>query len=97
MSLLYAGGLWTVALLTAISAGYLWALSGRRLAYYILLGVAVVVTIGSQFLPEQHAFRQSILEGLIWWRWAITLAIPILLYAVLVRWLKRKANARHDA
>lgn len=96
MSILYAGGLWTVILFSAIGSGYLWALNARRVAYYSLLAVAVAVIIGSQFLPAQHAFKISILEGLIWWRWAITLAIPVLLYAMFVRWLKRKAMARHD-
>ena len=96
MSIVFNGGLWTVFLITAVSCGYVWALNGPKRGYHILLGLAVLVIIASQFLPETHAFRISVAKGLHWWRWAITFAIPVLGYAWLVRLIKRKVEAKHD-
>ncbi|MCF6273580.1 MAG: hypothetical protein L3J37_10400 [Rhodobacteraceae bacterium] len=96
MSILYAGGLWTVFLVFGVSAGYNWALNGPKWMYRALLGAAVFVIVASQFLPETHLFNIRVTEGLNWWKWAILIAIPVFLYAKLVRWLKRKADARDD-
>ena len=96
MTILYAGGLWTVFLIVLISSGYVWALSWPRYAYKILLILAVLIVAGSQILPETHLFRLRVSEGLIWWMWAIIIAAPILLYAMLVRWIKQKADSRDD-
>jgi hypothetical protein len=97
MSIVYNGGLWTVFLLTSVSFGYVWALNAPKRAYKILLALAVFTIIASQFLPAGHAFRLSVAEGLHWWRWAITIGIPVLGYAWLVRLIKRKADAKHDS
>ncbi len=97
MSIVYNGGLWTVFLLTTASCGYVWALNGPKRAYKFLLALAAFTIIASQFLPASHAFRISVAEGLHWWRWAITIAIPVLGYAWLVRQIKRKADAKHDS
>ena len=96
MSILYAGGLWTVFLITAVSMGYVWALNLPRRAYTLLLAVAVAVILLSQALPASHLFRIRVFEGLHWWLWAIIIAIPILTYAFVVRWIKRKVEAKDD-
>lgn len=96
MSFLYAGGLWTIALIVGVSAGYIWALNLPRWAYKALLAMAALVVAVSQALPETHLFRISVAEGLHWWRWALTIGLPILAYAMVIRWIKRKADARHD-
>jgi len=96
MSIVYNGGLWTVFLLTTVSFGYVWALNGPKRAYKILLALAAFTIIASQLLPATHAFRLSVAEGLHWWLWALTIGIPVLAYAWLVRLIKRKADAKHD-
>jgi len=97
MSLLYAGGLWTIAVIAALMAGYIWALGWPRWANWVLLAAAVLVVILSQFLPATHLFNVSVAEGLHWWRWALTIAAPVLAYALVIRWIKRKVDARHDS
>ncbi len=97
MSLLYAGGLWTVFLITALGCGYIWALNGPRWGYKALLLLAVVVISGSQLLADIHPFRVSIAEGLGWWKWAVLIAIPVLVYAMAIRWIKTKVNAQNDS
>jgi len=97
MSIVYSGGLWTVFLLTAVSFGYVWALDAPKRAYKILLAIAIFAIIASQFLPATHTFRLSVAEGLHWWRWAISIGIPVLGYAWLVRLIKRKADEKHDS
>ncbi len=96
MSVFYSGGLWSITLIIGVLMGYNWALNGPRWAYKALLGLGVAVIIISQLLPAAHPFRISVAEGLVWWFWAIVIAIPVLAYAKLVRWLRRKAEARHD-
>ena len=97
MSLLYAGGLWTVFLITALGCGYIWALNGPRWGYRALLLLAVLIIGASQFIDETHAFRISIAEGLHWWKGAILIAFPVLLYAMVIRSIKRKVNAKNDS
>lgn len=97
MSLLYAGGLWTIAVIYALICGYIWALNGPRWGYKAALVGAILVIIGSQVLSPNHLFNISVGEGLQWWRWAITISIPVLIYAMGIRWLKKKASARYDA
>ena len=96
MDILFTGGLWTVFLIFGLMAGYNWALNGPRWVYRTSLGVAVVAVIISQLLPQSHMFRQRVAEGLHWWLWAAAIAAPILAYALLLRWIKRKADARND-
>ncbi len=96
MSLLYTGGLWTIFLIVGVSMGYNWALNGPRWAYRALLGLGVLLVVISQILPESHLFHMRVEEGLIWWFWATIIAIPVLLYARAVRWLRRKADAKND-
>jgi len=96
MSILYAGGLWTVFLITALAMGYVWALNLPRRVHKLLSGAAIAVIALSQFLPESHMFRIRVFEGLHWWFWAIMIAIPVLTYALLLRWIKQKAEARND-
>ena len=97
MSIIYSGGMWTVALITAVLCGYVWALDGPKIAYKVLLAAAVLIMILALFLPEAHVFRFRIVEGLHWWKWALAIAVPVGLYAALLRWIKKKADARHDA
>ncbi len=96
MSLLYAGGLWSVFLIFGVSAGYVWALNGPRWAYRALAVAAGAVIAFSWFLPEDHVFRVRVAEGLIWWFWAVMFSIPVGLYVWWVRWLKKKVDQRHD-
>jgi len=96
MSLLYAGGLWTVFLITALGCGYIWALNGPRWGYRVLLILAALVIITSQFLDGSHAFRISVAQGLHWWKWAVLIAFPVLIYAMVIRSIKRKVNAQND-
>lgn len=96
MSILYSGGLWTVFLITAIACGYVWVLNGPRITYKVLIVLAIITIIGSRLLPEAHLFRISVSAGLHWWKWALAVAIPVLGYGLLVRWIKKKADARHD-
>ncbi len=96
MSILYSGGLWTVFLITALASGYVWVLSGPKIAYKSLILIAIIVIIFSQFLPTAQPFRVSVAAGLHWWKWALAIAIPVFGYGLLVRWIKKKADARHD-
>jgi len=97
MSIVYSGGLWTVFLLAAVSCGYVWALNGPRRMYKIIGFVAALVIVASQFLPEAHVFRVRVTEGLHWWLWAIIIGAPVLAYALLVRRIKRKVDAKHES
>ena len=97
MSILYAGGLWTIFLVTSVAMGYVWALNLPRSGYKVLLAAALAIIVMSQFLPAAHPFRMRVFEGLHWWFWAIMIAIPVLAYAMLVRWIKKKAETRDDA
>ncbi len=96
MSILYNGGLWTVALIFGVSCGYVWALNGPRQAYKFLLSLVIIVILGALLLPETHMFRRRILEGLNWWKWALAIGIPVWGYGLLVRWIKKKADAKND-
>lgn len=96
MSILYSGGLWTVFLILGVSFGYIWALNGPKWGYWVLTFLAVLIIGASQLLPLSHAFRVRIGEGLHWWLWAAAIAIPVIAYAMLIRWIKRKAYARDD-
>jgi len=97
MSLLYAGGLWTVFVIVTLGFGYIWALNGPRWGYKALLFLAALTIIASQFLNETHAFRISISEGLHWWKWAALVGFPVLIYAMVIRSIKRKVNAKNDS
>lgn len=96
MSLLYAGGLWTIALIGGLLAGYNRVLAGPRWGYFALLAAAAATIAIALFLPNSHLFHIRVAEGLHWWRWALTIAFPVLIYAMLIRWIKRKAEARND-
>jgi len=85
-----------VFLISAVSCGYVWALNGPRWAYKALIILALFVIFGALFLPDAHLFRIRIIEGLHWWKWALAIGIPILGYGLLVRWIKKKADARYD-
>ncbi|NOR61743.1 MAG: hypothetical protein GQ535_04510 [Rhodobacteraceae bacterium] len=97
MAILYSGGMWTVALVFGVSCGYVWALNGPRMAYKALLLLSILVVAAALLLPETHMFRVRIVEGLHWWKWALAIAIPVFGYGMLVRWIKTKADARHDS
>ena len=97
MSILYNGGLWTVALIFGLSCGFVWALSGPRWAYKALLLLAVIAILSVFLLPDGHVFRARIVDGLHWWKWALAVAIPVIGYGLLVRWIKKKADARYDS
>ena len=97
MAIIYSGGLWTVALVFAMSCGYLWALNWPKMAYKALTLLAILVVLGALLLPETHVFRLRIIEGLHWWKWAAILAFPVLIYASLVRKIQKKVDARYDS
>lgn len=97
MAIIYSGGLWTVALVFGVLCGYVWALNGSKRAYKALLLLAILVVLGAFLLPETHEFRLRIIEGLHWWKWALAIAIPVVGYGMLVRWIKTKADARYDS
>jgi len=96
MSILYNGGMWTVAVILGLSFGYIWALNGPKWAYKAVLILAAIVVLAALLLPEAHVFRLRIVEGLHWWKWAVAIGIPVVGYGLLVRWIKKKADARHD-
>ena len=96
MDILYSGGMWTVALVFGLSCGYVWALNGSKLFYKALLLLSIIVICAAFLLPETHLFRMRIAEGLHWWKWAVAISIPVVGYGMLVRWIKLKADARHD-
>jgi len=96
MSILYAGGLWTIFFAIALISGYIWVLNGPKRAYKALLLAGALVILLSQMLPESHTFRIRVAEGLHWWFWATTIALPVLAYAMFVRWIKRKADMKND-
>lgn len=97
MSILYSGGLWTVALIWGVSCGYIWALNGPRWAYKALFVLAILGVAVAFLLPETHVYRLRIIEGLHWWKWALAIAAIAVGYGLLVRWIKKKADARYDS
>ena len=97
MSILYSGGLWTVALIWGVSCGYVWALNGPRWAYKALSALAVLVVAAAFLLSETHVYRLRIIEGLHWWKWALAIGSIAVGYGLLVRWIKKKADARYDS
>ena len=97
MSIVFSGGMWTVALITAVLCGYVWALDGPKIAYKLVFSGAILIMVLALFLPEAHVFRMRIVEGFHWWKWALAIAVPVGLYTVFLRWIKKKADARHDS
>ncbi len=97
MSVVYGGGLWSVFLITAVFCGYIWALNGPKWSYKALFLLALTVILASQFIGESHLFRVRVAEGLNWWKWAAMIAAPVLLYALAVRAIKKKVNAKNDS
>lgn len=97
MSILYSGGMWTVAIIFWVSCGYVWVLDGPKWLYKVLILFAIGAILAALLLPETHVFRVRIVEGLQWWKWALAVGIPILAYGMLVRWIKKKADARYDS
>jgi len=86
-----------VALILGLSYGYIWALNGPKWVYKALAFVAIIVIFTALFLPDEHVFKARIIEGLHWWKWAVAIGIPVLGYGLLVRWIKKKADARYDS
>jgi len=95
--MIYAGGIWTVGVISALASGYAWVFRSPRWVYYFIFGAALVAIIGSQFLLPEHPFGQSVKEDLVFLMWLGIVAIPVLSYAMFVRWARRKAKARHDS
>jgi len=94
--MIYAGGIWTVAVISALAFGYAWVFHARRWVYYCMLGLALAAIGFSQLLPETHPFYMSVREDIVFLIWLCIIAFPVLLYARFVRWAGRKAKARHD-
>ena len=90
---LASGGLWTVAIVSALALGYARAFNTGKRGYLAVLGLAALVIAASQFLPESNVFRTEVRGDLLFLFWLAVLAIPVLGYALLVRWAKRNAKS----
>ncbi len=95
--MIYAGGIWTVCVISGLAFGYAWVFRSPRWVYYFISGLALTVIVASQFLLAGHPFGQSVKEDLIFLMWLGIIAIPIFSYAMFVRWAGRKAKARYDS
>ncbi|MCF6305084.1 MAG: hypothetical protein L3J33_06905 [Rhodobacteraceae bacterium] len=95
--MIYAGGIWTVGVISALAFGYAWVFHSPRWVYFCLLGLALAVIGGSQFLPQTHPFFVSVRGDLISLMWLGIIAIPVSIYTMFVRWAGRKAKARHES
>ena len=95
--MIYAGGIWTVGVISALAFGYAWVFHSPRWVYLALGGLALAVIGVSQLLPETHLFFISVREDLIFLMWLGIIAVPVFFYTMFVRWAARKAEARHDS
>ncbi|MCF6304135.1 MAG: hypothetical protein L3J33_02035 [Rhodobacteraceae bacterium] len=84
-------------MISALAFGYAWVFRAKRWVYFGILGLGLLVIGGSQLLPQTHPFYISVRGDLVFLMWLAVIAIPILLYAMFVRWAGRKAKVRHES
>ncbi len=94
--MIYAGGIWTVGILSALACGYAWVFHAPRWVFGGMAGLALAVVVFSQFLVQTHPFYISVHDDLVFLKWFCIIAFPILVYAMFIRWARRIAEARHD-
>lgn len=89
---LASGGIFTVIIVALLALGYARVFDAKR-QVYIGIGVAVCVTIlGSQILPAENLFRMTIVGNLRFIATVLAWSSPILLYALLIRAIRKKTN-----
>ncbi len=94
--MIFAGGIWTVGVISALAFGYAWVFRSPRWVYYFICGLGLTVIIASQFFLVEHPFGQSVKDDLIFLFWLVSIGIPVFIYAMFVRWARGKAIKRHD-
>lgn len=91
---LASGGLVTVILITLLALGYTRVLRASRKIYLMVAALVVVAIVGSQFLPTGNIFRDSIAEDFTHIGIALLWISPVLVYGLLIWWIRRKVRAR---
>ena len=93
---LASGGLTSVILIALLALGYARVLDAPR-RVYIGIGLGVLLAIiGSQFLPAGNIFRTSIADSFAFMGRAIIWISPILAYALVIRWVRKKTRDREE-
>ena len=89
---LASGGIFTVIVIAMLALGYARVFDAKR-RVYITIGVAVcVVVLGSQLLPAENVFRMAIAGNLGFIGKALAWSSPVLLYALLIRAIRKKTD-----
>ncbi len=91
---LASGGLVTVLLITFLALGYARVLNAPRWAYIGIAASAVLVVIGSQFLPTENIFRIRIADSLGFAGRVLLWTSPVIGYGLLIWWIRRKTRAQ---
>lgn len=89
---LASGGLITVIVILLMALGYARVLDAPRQVY---IGIAVTLfmtIIGSQFLPEGNIFRLRIADSFGLFGRILLWVSPVIAYALLIGWIRRKAK-----
>lgn len=96
--MIYAGGIWTITIVSALACGYAWVFGARRVVYLAIMAVAAGSILASQvFLTASHPFHTSVYGDLVFLFWASVIAVPVGFYIMFLRWARHKAEERHDA
>lgn len=91
---LASGGIITVLLITALALGYNKVLIGPKWAIKAIPALAIVVIFGALLLPEKSAFHAAIKGDLLFIFWALIWASPIIIYGVLIFFIRKKTRER---
>jgi len=94
--MIYAGGIWSIAVLYGLAFGYARVFNAPRWVYFLLPALALLIIALSQTLPDSHMFNQSVRDDLVGLFWLGVIAVPVGGYAMLIRLARKKAEARHD-
>lgn len=93
---LASGGLGAVILLAFLLLGYARVLRAPRLIYIGIAALAIFAIVGSQFLPQGHIFRVKIADSFGFWGRALLWSSPIIVYGLLIRWIRKKTRLREE-
>lgn len=93
---LASGGLITVIVVVLMALGYARVLDAPRQVYIGIAAGFFMAVIGSQFLPEGNIFRMRIADSFGLFGRILLWASPVIAYALLIGWIRRKAKSPEE-
>lgn len=89
---LASGGLITVFVIMALALGYARVFDAPKRVYLGILAITFLTIAGSQFLPDESIFRRNIAGSFGFFGRILVWLSPVILYALLIRWIRKKTR-----